>query len=391
MIANYHSSEPKFILSGGGTGGHIFPAVAIAKELQRHYPNAKFLFVGALGKMEMEKVPKEGFEIVGLPIEGLKRSLSPRNLVVFMKTVQSFWKSRKILKDFKPTAVIGTGGYASLPVCLMAARSGYPTFLQEQNGFAGLTNRLVAARAKQIFTGFPNMERFFPRGNWTFTGNPVRQNIIEIANNQTTRQKEAAIEKFGLSAELPVLFITGGSLGARTINQTIFNNLTEFAKEGIQIIWQMGLPFANAKADEIEKIISNNPNLFIRNGIKILFHSAFIYNIDDAFTAADVVISRAGAISISEIAIVGKPSILVPSPNVTDDHQTQNAKVLSEMGAAEIITDKEATKLLVSASIELIKDTKKRAEMQEKLKQIAKPTATESIVNHIITCLKPNA
>ena len=384
---------PKFILSGGGTGGHIFPAVAIANALKIKFPGAQFLFVGAIGKMEMEKVPKEGFEIIGLPIEGLKRSASPRNIIVLLKTIQSFWKARKILRNFQPTAVIGTGGYASLPVCFMASRMGITTILQEQNGFAGLTNRLVASRAALICTGFPSMEKFFPAGNWEFTGNPVRQNIIDLGKklnsaHELNSENAACRQKFGLQPNLPVLFITGGSLGARTINQTIFNNLVQLAEANIQIIWQMGLPFANSHAEKIHQIIESNPALFLSPNAPRIFHAPFIYDMDDAYQAADLVVSRAGAISISEIAVVGKPSILVPSPNVTDDHQTKNAQVLSELNAAMLITDKDAPQTLVNACIELIKDTKKMSEMQEKLKQIAKPQATETIANRIASLIE---
>lgn len=408
--SNPHPFPPKFILSGGGTGGHIFPAVAIANALKIPFPGAQFLFVGAIGKMEMEKVPKEGFEIIGLPIEGLKRSASPRNIIVLLKTIQSFIKARKILRDFQPNAVIGTGGYASLPVCFMASRMGITTILQEQNGFAGLTNRLVASRAALVCTGFPSMEKFFPAGNWEFTGNPVRQNIIDLGNKnrkqksesanqsesgslanstQTMENEMAAIrQKFGLQPKRPVLFITGGSLGARTINQTIFNNLVQLAKANIQIIWQMGLPFAKSHAEKIHQIIESNPELFLGPDAPRIFHAPFIYDMDDAYQAADLVVSRAGAISISEIAVVGKPSILVPSPNVTDDHQTKNAQVLSELNAALLITDNNAPQTLVNACIELIKDTKKMAEMQEKLTQIAKPQATETIANRIASLIQ---
>ena len=384
---------PKFILSGGGTGGHIFPAVAIANALKIKFPGAQFLFVGAIGKMEMEKVPKEGFEIIGLPIEGLKRSASPRNIIVLLKTIQSFWKARKILRNFQPTAVIGTGGYASLPVCFMASRMGITTILQEQNGFAGLTNRLVASRAALICTGFPSMEKFFPAGNWEFTGNPVRQNIIDLGKklnsaHELNSENAACRQKFGLQPNLPVLFITGGSLGARTINQTIFNNLVQLAEANIQIIWQMGLPFAKSHAEKIHQIIESNPALFLSPNAPRIFHAPFIYDMDDAYQAADLVVSRAGAISISEIAVVGKPSILVPSPNVTDDHQTKNAQVLSELNAAMLITDKDAPQTLVNACIELIKDTKKMSEMQEKLEQIAKPQATETIANRIASLIE---
>ena len=386
-------NSPKFILSGGGTGGHIFPAVAIANALKIKFPGAQFLFVGAIGKMEMEKVPKEGFEIIGLPIEGLKRSASPRNIIVLLKTIQSFWKARKILRNFQPTAVIGTGGYASLPVCFMASRMGITTILQEQNGFAGLTNRLVASRAALICTGFPSMEKFFPAGNWEFTGNPVRQNIIDLGKklnsaNKLDSENAACRQKFGLQPNLPVLFITGGSLGARTINQTIFNNLVQLAEANIQIIWQMGLPFAKSHAEKIHQIIESNPALFLTPNAPRIFHAPFIYDMDDAYQGADLVVSRAGAISISEIAVVGKPSILVPSPNVTDDHQTKNAQVLSELNAAMLITDKDAPQTLVNACIELIKDTKKMSEMQEKLEQIAKPQATETIANRIASLIE---
>ncbi len=386
-------NSTKFILSGGGTGGHIFPAVAIANALKIKFPGAQFLFVGAIGKMEMEKVPKEGFEIIGLPIEGLKRSASPRNIIVLLKTIQSFWKASKILREFKPTAVIGTGGYASLPVCFMASRMGITTILQEQNGFAGLTNRLVASRAALICTGFPSMEKFFPAGNWEFTGNPVRQNIIDLGKklnsaNELNSENAACRQKFGLQPNLPVLFITGGSLGARTINQTIFNNLVQLAEANIQIIWQMGLPFAKSHAEKIHQIIESNPALFLSPNAPRIFHAPFIYDMDDAYQAADLVVSRAGAISISEIAVVGKPSILVPSPNVTDDHQTKNAQVLSELNAAMLITDKDAPQTLVNACIELIKDTKKMSEMQEKLEQIAKPQATETIANRIASLIE---
>jgi UDP-N-acetylglucosamine--N-acetylmuramyl-(pentapeptide) pyrophosphoryl-undecaprenol N-acetylglucosamine transferase len=380
-------NPPKFILSGGGTGGHIFPAVAIANALKIKFPRAQFLFVGAIGKMEMEKVPKEGFEIVGLPIEGLKRSASPRNIIVLLKTIQSFWKARKILRKFKPTAVIGTGGYASLPVCFMASRMGFTTILQEQNGFAGLTNRLVSSRATLICTGFPSMEKFFPAGNWEFTGNPVRQNIIDLGKNLNS-ETAACRQKFGLQPNLPVLFITGGSLGARTINQTIFNNLVQLAEANIQIVWQMGLPFAKSHAEKIHQIIESNPALFLAPNAPRIFHAPFIYDMDDAYQAADLVVSRAGAISISEIAVVGKPSILVPSPNVTDDHQTKNAQVLSELNAAMLITDKDAPQTLINTCIELIKDTKKMSEMQEKLKHIAKPQATETIANRIASLIE---
>ena len=389
MVATANPSSPhRFILSGGGTGGHIFPAVAIAKQLQQRYPDAQILFVGALGKMEMEKVPKEGFEIVGMPIEGLKRSLSPRNLIVAFKTLQSFWKARKLLKQFNPTAVIGTGGYASLPICYMSARAGYTTLLQEQNGFAGLTNRLVARKAAHICCGFPQMDHFFPAGKWSFTGNPVRQNIIEVAGRDEAAHRAEAKRQFGLKPDLPVVLITGGSLGARTINEAVFNHMLTLAQAGVQVIWQMGLPFAKAQSEAIEARLKKHQAVYEQAGSPGFYHAPFIYNMDEAFLASDVVISRAGAISISEIAVVGRPAVLVPSPNVTDDHQTQNARVLSDLGAAVLVTDKQAPQTLIEETLQLLKDTKKRAEMQEKLRIMAKPMATETIVNKLEECLQ---
>jgi UDP-N-acetylglucosamine--N-acetylmuramyl-(pentapeptide) pyrophosphoryl-undecaprenol N-acetylglucosamine transferase len=249
------------------------------------------------------------------------------------------------------------------------------------------------------------MEKFFPAGNWEFTGNPVRQNIIDLgkklnsvnkldsanalnSTHELNSENAACRQKFGLQPHLPVLFITGGSLGARTINQTIFNNLVQLAEANIQIVWQMGLPFAKSHAEKIHQIIESNPALFLEPNAPRIFHAPFIYDMDDAYQAADLVVSRAGAISISEIAVVGKPSILVPSPNVTDDHQTKNAQVLSELNAAMLITDKDAPQTLIYTCIELIKDTKKMSEMQEKLKQIAKPQATETIANRIASLIE---
>lgn len=388
VAAANHITQHRFILSGGGTGGHIFPAVAIAKMLQQKYPDAEFLFVGALGKMEMEKVPKEGFNIVGMPIEGLKRSLSSRNLIVAFKTLQSFWKAKKLLNKFKPTAVIGTGGYASLPICFMSARAGYPTLLQEQNGFAGLTNRLVAGKAAHICCGFPQMDKFFPAGKWSFTGNPVRQNIIALPLKDTETNRQKAREHFGLNPNMPVVFITGGSLGARTINEAVFAALVALGEAGVQVIWQMGLPFAKSHGEAINQRISDHPQVFGGVESPRIYHAPFIYEMDEAYLASDVVISRAGAISISEIAVVGRPAVLVPSPNVTDDHQTTNARVLSDLGAAILVTDKSAPEALITETLSLIKDTKKRAEMQEKLKGIAKPQATETIVKIIEECLQ---
>ena len=375
----------RFILSGGGTGGHIFPAVAIANELQkRHGENVTILFVGALGKMEMSKVPQAGYEIIGLPIEGLKRSMSPRNFIVGIKTIISFIKARRIIKNFKPDAVIGTGGYASLPVCFMASKMGIPVFLQEQNGFAGLTNKLVGKSAVTTCTGFPEMDKFFPGGNWIFTGNPVRKNIIDSAtayHQSPVKSKNEALKKFGFIAEKPVLFITGGSLGARTINESIAQGLTALTQAGVQVIWQMGERFWDANQCTISDNISQ---LESEIGYKpAVIYSAFLNNMDEAYQAADLVVARSGAITISELCILGKPAILIPSPNVTDDHQTKNAEVLSKREAAILITDKNCEAELIPSILALIQNQDKQKQMRSELLALAKPNATAEIVDII--------
>ncbi len=383
MSTTNPSNKLRFILSGGGTGGHIFPAVAIANELQNRFgENATILFVGALGKMEMSKVPQAGYEIIGLPIEGLKRSLSPRNFIVAIKTIISFIKARKIINKFKPNAVIGTGGYASLPVCYMASKMGIPVFLQEQNGFAGLTNKIVGKNAVTTCTGFPDMGKFFPGGNWIFTGNPVRKNIIDSANvyhQSPEKTKEEAAQKFGFTTEKPVLFITGGSLGARTINESIANGLPALTQAGIQVIWQMGERFWDANQCAISEKIDQ---LEAENGQKpaILF-SAFLNNMDEAYQAADLVVARSGAITISELCILAKPAILIPSPNVTDDHQTKNAQVLSNRHAAVLIPDKNCEVELIPTILDLIHNQDKKKQMCEQLMALAKPDATSQIVD----------
>lgn len=364
---------PKFIVSGGGTGGHIFPAVAIAKELQRQHPGSEILFVGAQGRMEMEKVPAEGFDIIGLPIEGLKRSLTPRNFIVLAKAVYSLIQARKLLKSYKPDAVIGTGGYASLPICRAAAGMGIPTFLQEQNGFAGLTNKTVGPKARHIFTGFPEMDRFFAPGTWTFTGNPVRENILQAAV-QGSQSRPEALKAFGLSPDRPVLFVTGGSLGARSINQALHQNLDSLKEAGVQLIWQMGKTYAEQHLEELKK----------NWDIPGFYLSAFVYNMDQAYLAADLVIGRAGALSVSEIAVMNKASLLVPSPNVTDDHQTQNAMLLSEHGAAQLVLDSDAQQHLVAEALRLLSKPQSLAQMRQKLEPLARPAATQTIASSIL-------
>lgn len=350
----------KFILSGGGTGGHIFPAVAIAKKLKSRYPDCEILFIGANGRMEMEKVPQEGFPITGLDVAGLKRSLSFSNFSVALKFLKSYFKAKNILKTFNPDCVIGTGGYASLAVLYAAGRMGYPSLIWEGNGYAGLTNKILAKRVRKICTGFPGMEKFFPKEKIVHTGNPVRDEMLHIPG------KEEGCANFHLNPLKPVIFITGGSLGARTINQCIQAGLHKFVENEIQLIWQTGKNFDP---------VVHHPEL-----IKSM---PFLREMNLAYAAADLVISRAGALSVSEIAVAGKPSILVPSPNVTEDHQTQNALQLSTKNAATLVADKNAGDELVDAAISLIKNPEKMREMKTQITAMAKPDATEMITQEI--------
>ncbi|MFN5889668.1 MAG: undecaprenyldiphospho-muramoylpentapeptide beta-N-acetylglucosaminyltransferase [Bacteroidota bacterium] len=377
----------RFILSGGGTGGHIFPAVAIAKELIHRYGDStEILFVGAVGKMEMTKVPAAGFRIVGLPVEGLQRSLSLKNISVLIKALVSVFKARSIINNFKPDAVIGTGGYVSLPVCYMASRMQIPVILQEQNGFAGLTNKVVGSRASIVCTGFPAMDKFFPKGNWLFTGNPVRDVIVktgQAVKNPEQKQElvQEAAKKWGLNPNSSsTLFITGGSLGARTINETILRNLTQLLTSNIQIIWQTGERFWNSHQLEIEAQIKQVHQQGITTPIYV---SPFIDSMELAMAAADVIVSRAGAITLSEIAIIGTPAILVPSPNVTDDHQTKNASVFSNAHAASMIKDTDCKERLYTTICDLFIASDKRLEYKQNLQLLSKPNATVSIVDQI--------
>lgn len=357
--------QHKFLISGGGTGGHIFPAVAIAQELEQQYPGCEILFVGANHRMEMEKVPQEGYRIIGLDVAGLKRSLSPANLSVVWKFFKSYFKARGIIKSFNPDVVIGTGGYASLAVLYAASGMKRKTLIWEGNGYAGLTNKILAGRVNTICCGFPGMEKFFPADKIVVTGNPVRQHLLNLPG------KEEAIRHFGLTPSQRVVFITGGSLGARTINQAIQKHIGLFADNGIQLIWQTG---KNFQADT-----TGLP------GIKAM---PFLREMNLAYAAADAVISRAGALTLAEIAVAGKASILVPSPNVTDDHQTWNARKLSEAGAAILLPDHKATDLLATTAIDLVKDADRCGQMIHALAGIAQPAATTNIVKEIVKLVK---
>lgn len=359
-IKKINMSKLKFIFSGGGTGGHIFPAIAIANALKEKHPDAEFLFVGALGKMEMEKVPMEGYHIVGLPIAGLIRSFTLKNFVVLYKSIKSYFLSRKIIKYFKPNAVIGTGGFASLPICYAAGKMNIPVFVWEGNGYAGLTNKIMSKTAKKIFCGFGEMDDYFRHGNWIHSGNPIRKEIT------IKTDKNKACEYFNLDPNKPILFITGGSLGARTLNESIQIGLTQLSQNNIQLIWQTGNHY---------QIPKNLPT-----GI---WAQPFLREMNLAYSCADVVIARSGALSCSEIAAVGIPAILVPSANVTDDHQTKNAQHVAKNGGAILISDNDAKANLVSSAIALLKDPAKQQLMSKALIETSKPHATQTIVAEI--------
>jgi len=372
MIQSMKQLKPKFIFSAGGTGGHIYPALATADELRRLLPDAEILFVGAENRMEMEKVPHHGYPIIGLPIQGLQRKLTLKNLLVPIKVIRSLLKARKILRQFKPAVVAGFGGYASGPVLRAAARKGIPTLLQEQNSFPGLTNRLLAKRASCICVAYPDMDQYFEKEKIFLTGNPIRQ---EIFNQHLS--SENARKFFGLDPERFTILAIGGSLGARTINETVCNLIPDIIEKGYQIIWQTGKHYSYTKCR----------NMSGERNTRVLAQE-FIFEMPQAYAAADIIISRAGAIAVSEIAAVAKPVIFIPSPNVTDDHQTKNAMVLVNQQAAAIVKDADAQTQLGPVLFELISDEKRRNEMSVNLSKMAMPEAALNIAKKITELLE---
>lgn len=360
----------KFIISGGGTGGHIFPAVAIANELKKMQPDAEFLFVGAKGRMEMEKVPAAGYKIVGLWISGLQRKLTLSNLSFPFKVISSLIKARKIINEFKPDAVIGTGGYASGPTLRAAASKGIPTVIQEQNSYPGITNKLLSKKVNKICVAYAGLERFFPLEKIVFTGNPVRQDIKSIEE-----KRQEAISFFGLNENQKTILIIGGSLGARTINEAIGSGLKELSENNIQVIWQTGKSYIETARQQAQGL----------NTIKVF---DFISRMDLAYAAADCIISRAGASSVSEIQIVGKPCILIPSPNVAEDHQTKNAMALVKTNAALLVKDTSAKNELIKKVIELINDNQLQEELKNNISKMAMPNAAEQIAKEILNLIK---
>ena len=356
--------NPRFIISGGGTGGHIYPAVAIANELKSRFPEAEFLFVGAKDKMEMQKVPQAGYAIKGLWISGIQRKLTLDNAMFPLKLASSMWNSFKIIKSFKPDVVIGTGGFASGAVLKVASMLNIPTVIQEQNSYPGITNKLLAKRANKICVAYENLERFFPKDKMILTGNPVRQDLINVAS------KSEAITYFNLDANKNTLLVLGGSLGARRINQLIEKELDFLLSQNIQIIWQCGKLYLNDYSKYNEK-----------ENVQVV---AFIDRMDLVYAAADVVISRSGASSVSELCIVGKPTIFIPSPNVAEDHQTKNAKAISDKNGAILIKESELETQFETIFSDLISNESKKSELSQNIKKIAKPNATKDIVEEII-------
>lgn len=365
-------SKVRVIISGGGTGGHIFPAIAIANALKKLQSDIEILFVGALGKMEMEKVPAAGYKIIGLNVAGLNRSNMLKNLSFPFKLIGSLLQSLKIIKNFKPNVVVGVGGFASGPVMYAAGVKGIPTVIQEQNSYAGITNKLLGKRAKKICVAYDNMDRFFPADRIIRTGNPVRQDILDLNG-----KRDAGMKTFNLDPSKQTLLIIGGSLGARSINLAVKAHIQQFVDADIQVVWQTGKLFIEeAKAAIVE---SKADNIFV---------SDFIYTMDQAYAVADVVISRAGASSISELCIVGKPAVLVPFPFAAEDHQTKNAMALVDHEAGILVPDGQALEKACDEALQLLKNKERRDKLSTNIQKLALPNADETIAKEILKLAK---
>ncbi len=358
-------SIQRVIISGGGTGGHIFPAVAIADEIKRRNPSVAILFVGAIGKMEMEKVPQAGYEIVGLPIAGLQRKLTLSNFLLPFKILKSLWQARSIVKNFKPQLVIGVGGYASGPTLQMANMLGVPTLIQEQNSFPGKTNQLLAKKAAKICTAYSGMDQFFPTSKIIQTGNPVRNLVSKHAELLAEAQAF-----FHLDPSKKTILVIGGSLGARTLNESVLNHIQTLAASNVQVIWQCGKNYLSQIEEQFQDSWKATAQVH-----------AFIQRMDLAYAAADVIISRAGALSVSELTLIGKPCILVPSPNVAEDHQTKNAMALVKEDAAVLVRDAQSKETLVPIAIELLNNPGSCEQLAKSIRQLAKPNACMEIVD----------
>lgn len=359
----------KIIVSGGGTGGHIFPAISIANALKEIQPDVEILFVGAEGKMEMEKVPTAGYKIVGLPVAGFQRSLSLKSVTFFFKLYQSMRKAKKTLNSFKPNAVVGVGGFASGPILKVAQKKGIPTLIQEQNSYAGVTNRLLAKNAKFICVAYEGMEKYFPADKIVLTGNPVRQDLVNLES-----KKDEAHKYFDIPQGQKIVLVLGGSLGAKTINKSMISYMTEIAvQDGVTIIWQTGKLYYFDIKQELNSYNAKNVRLY-----------DFITRMDLAFSIANLIVSRAGAGTISELCLVGKPVILIPSPNVAEDHQTKNALALAKKNAAMMVDDIDAPKELVPMAFELLQNEERQAELSENISKMALPNAARDIAERVL-------
>lgn len=362
----------KVIISGGGTGGHIFPAIAIANALKQLAPDTEILFVGAEGKMEMERVPAAGYEIVGLDIVGINRQSLLKNIALPFKMLKSLWKARKVLKDFKAEVAIGVGGYASGPLLMMANMMGLPTIIQEQNSYAGVTNKKLGAKAKKICVAYEGMDRFFPADRILLTGNPIRKSSVAIEN-----KREEAINAFALDQDKKTILFTGGSLGALTLNDCVKAGIPQFVEAGVQVIWQCGSYYYEKLKAELGDSLPDS--------IKLM---PFLERMDYAYAAADVIVGRAGAGTISELCVIGKPVVLVPSPNVSDDHQTKNALALVSKDAALMVTDGAARVELLPQLLNLIADEAKMQELGDHILTLALPDADVVIAQEVLDLIK---
>ncbi len=361
--------QPRIIISGGGTGGHIFPAISIANAIKELRPESEFLFIGAENRMEMEKVPAAGYPIVGLPVSGFDRKSLLKNFKVVIRLGRSLLKARRTVKSFRPDVAVGVGGYASGPTLKMANRLGIPTLLQEQNSYAGVTNKLLAQKAAVICVAYDKMDRYFPKEKLILTGNPVRQDLFKGAN-----KRNEAITYFGLNPAKKTILVVGGSLGARTINESILNGIEAIAKHAdIQVIWQTGKSYFR----EAQEALENQTDVPV-------FATDFISRMDLAYAVADIIVSRAGASSISEFCLLGKPVVLVPSPNVAEDHQTKNAMALVDKNAALMVTDADARKTLISTVLTLIQDKGEMNELSQNIVKLAQHDSAKRIAEEVL-------
>ena len=379
-----NNKAPRIIISGGGTGGHIFPAVSIANAIRELCPEAEILFVGAEGRMEMQRVPDAGYRIIGLPVAGFDRQHLWRNFSVILKLLRSQWKARKIIKEFRPQVAVGVGGYASGPTLKTAGMMGIPTLIQEQNSYAGVTNKLLAQKADRICVAYEGMEKFFPSEKILLTGNPVRQSLLD---NQITR--ETAASAFGFNPNLKTVLVLGGSLGARTINQTLAAGLALMkAHPEVQFIWQTGKIYIDQEKAAITAFTGEAVRNARVGSIPNLYVTDFIKNMNNAYTLADLVISRAGAGSISEFCLLGKPVILVPSPNVAEDHQTKNALALVNKDAALYVKDAEAQEKLLDTALETVADDELLKQLSINIAKLALPGSARIIAEEVLKLIK---